>query len=468
MAKKDDSKDLQIRLEKLSSKTQKVVNDFLLPKGVRSRPNYLGVIVRTFELLDDKDISALTLDDYDLTLLAFEGQDTNTRCIKSFFRYIHTSGFIKSSTDFAVRFYQEDIATRYIKPKDKSEKSKAKDKFQPTLTFEQIYRLQEFLSIDYDDIDKLKCSLFCYLLFCTDCQQNEIKHELRATDYQNGKIILKSGKEIEIPAKYEPVFDSVKNRDKNLGFANFADYLKIVEPIIQIKRLVPQILINARKENSINCGICGKQFTNVSSNWVCLENRIVCRLCGEEIKKNTNYKDGKLAEIILENDSLSDNLNAAAIIYGYDKLREELLYKPIDFSRLSKFKDYIGKLGEAYVYKIEKEKLKNTEYTVDDTPSAYPEMGYDIKSYTENGEELYIEVKTEASLKDNDFYLSDYEKRVGESLIKLGKKYYIYRVHNILSKNEADVKVDIIEDVFTNADYIFSNHSWRVTKIHKL
>lgn len=259
----------------------------------------------------------------------------------------------------------------------------------------------------------------------------------------------------------------MKNRDKNLGFANFADYLRIVEPIIQIERLLPQTLINARKENSLNCGICGKQFTNASSNWICLENRIVCRFCGEKIKKNNKNKEAQLIEIEIESDKLCDNINASAIIYGYDRLKKELLFKPIDFLRLNQFKDYIGKLGEAYVYKKEKEKLKDTEYVVDDTPSAYPDMGYDIKSYTPTGEELYIEVKTEASFKDNDFYLSDYEKKIGECLIRQGKKYYIYRVHNILSKNEADVKVDIIEDVFTNADYIFSINSWRVAKINK-
>lgn len=163
MGRRDDSKDLQPRLEKLPSKTQKVVNNFLLSKAAGSRPNYLGVIIRTFELLDDKDIAVLSIDDYDLALLAFDGQDTNTRYIKSFFRYIHTMGFIKNNTDFSVRFYQEDVASRYVQAEDKNKKPKEKDAFQPTLTFEQIYRLQEFLSIDFDDIDKLKCSLFCYL-----------------------------------------------------------------------------------------------------------------------------------------------------------------------------------------------------------------------------------------------------------------------------------------------------------------
>lgn len=88
----------------------------------------------------------------------------------------------------------------------------------------------------------------------------------------------------------------------------------------------------------------------------------------------------------------------------------------IDFEKINKLKKQIGDLGETFVYEFEKNKLKNTKYyeLVDNTPSKNPSFGYDILSYDLDGNEIYIEVKTEISNNDNDFYISNHELSVAK------------------------------------------------------
>lgn len=80
------------------------------------------------------------------------------------------------------------------------------------------------------------------------------------------------------------------------------------------------------------------------------------------------------------------------------------------------------------------------------------------------GNELYIEVKTEAGTKDNNFYISQNEINTGKSLIEQGKNYLIYRVHNVLAKDKKDIKVEIIKNIFNNENYEFESCLWKVSK----
>lgn len=140
--------------------------------------------------------------------------------------------------------------------------------------------------------------------------------------------------------------------------------------------------------------------------------------------------------------------------------------KKIDYLKLHEFQMEIGKLGEAYVYDVERKKLNGTKYLelVDNTPSKDGANGFDILSYDLQGNKLYIEVKTEAGLKDNNFYISQNEINTGKGLIKQGKKYLIYRVHNVLANDKKDIKIEIIQDIFDDENYKFDTCLWKVSK----
>lgn len=127
----------------------------------------------------------------------------------------------------------------------------------------------------------------------------------------------------------------------------------------------------------------------------------------------------------------------------------------------------IGKLGEAYVYDLERKNLSGTKYQerVDNTPAMNPNNGYDIVSFDKNtGEEVYIEVKTEVS-DGNDFFITANELSTAKQLLSENKKYLLYRVHNILAKDKEEISYEIIENILNSKEYNLIEHVWKVFKV---
>ncbi len=149
-------------------------------------------------------------------------------------------------------------------------------------------------------------------------------------------------------------------------------------------------------------------------------------------------------------------------LYTYADLKVEIEKNPIDFLKLHELQIQIGKLGEAFVYEYECEKLKNIEYkdSIDATKALDPKNGYDILSYTEEGIPLHIEVKA-TSGKEDTFYISSNEYKVAKSMREKNLKYVVYFVKEIMSNNPVMTK---IWDITNNNDYKFVETSWQVTK----
>ena len=115
--------------------------------------------------------------------------------------------------------------------------------------------------------------------------------------------------------------------------------------------------------------------------------------------------------------------------------------KKINFDDLNRRKKNIGTLGERIVLAYENAVLKENnigkvaEHVADTIGDG---LGYDIKSYDLNGEEIHIEVKTTKSNMTDSFYMS---KREMEESNNRDYKYKIYRVYNL---NETLNRADII------------------------
>ena len=103
-----------------------------------------------------------------------------------------------------------------------------------------------------------------------------------------------------------------------------------------------------------------------------------------------------------------------------------------------------GKKGEEHVYSYEVECLKRggrmdlakqviKQY--EDT-SSFP--GYDIKSFNLDGSEIFIEVKSSASLKKNNFEITSNEINAAK---KYKDKYFIYRVVNAKVNPKISIKI---------------------------
>lgn len=109
----------------------------------------------------------------------------------------------------------------------------------------------------------------------------------------------------------------------------------------------------------------------------------------------------------------------------------------VDYVEEEKKRKEIGDLGEQFIYfqeceKIKKYKLpkgKQVEWVSRDKGDG---LGYDILSYDEAGNEMYIEVKTTLGAENTSFFISanELEKSKQEK-----EKFYLYRVYEFNKKN---------------------------------
>lgn len=98
--------------------------------------------------------------------------------------------------------------------------------------------------------------------------------------------------------------------------------------------------------------------------------------------------------------------------------------------------------GERWVFEYEKEKLIGTRFAtkVVHVSKDRPFAGYDIRSYTRDGEEMLIEVKTSERNLDTILGITQHELEMSR---KWGDRYYLYRLYDYKDSGK-DVKLMII------------------------
>lgn len=101
-------------------------------------------------------------------------------------------------------------------------------------------------------------------------------------------------------------------------------------------------------------------------------------------------------------------------------------------------KNEVGDAGEAYVLKLERARLANTPFAalVNGNYSEDFRAGFDIASFTENGEPLSIEVKSSLDASpEPDFYITAGELRFAIQASRNGWNYRLIYVYGMRSKN---------------------------------
>ncbi|HEY8420965.1 MAG TPA: DUF3883 domain-containing protein [Thermoclostridium sp.] len=88
----------------------------------------------------------------------------------------------------------------------------------------------------------------------------------------------------------------------------------------------------------------------------------------------------------------------------------------------------IGFKGEEWVFNQERKKLKGTAFENGINPnySNDPEAGFDILSFSKNGENLFIEVKTTTGNAEDNFFLSSSEIEKAKECLNNGLKYELH------------------------------------------
>jgi hypothetical protein len=122
----------------------------------------------------------------------------------------------------------------------------------------------------------------------------------------------------------------------------------------------------------------------------------------------------------------------------------------LDYSKLNKLRNDIGYYGELFVIRKEKNRLSENGKPDESSSVVHVSLhsdveGYDIISFTEDGQSKYIEVKTTTGNQHEPFYLSANELNAMEKL----NNYWIYRVYNFdLDLKSGDIyKIDCRNDI---------------------
>jgi hypothetical protein len=446
----------------LTKDSREVIKAFLSHYGSKSsQSNYKSAVKTIFEVTEKNDVRKLTYEDY----LNVSGDTSQDIYRTSFFKYVYAFDILENPKGFQNIWVKSNLKRNFQNKLEQPVRKKEKSEYKPSLTIDQIEKIEKFLDVDNaDNIDILLLGFCWYMLFNTDCMVDELRKEIDSKDFYDGKIVSGLKKTYKIPSRFHPVLNHFKIRNNHTGFGDLGEYISKLGNYVGIKKLTPRKIKKAREQNMITCATCGKTYFNTLENWIAINGRIVCKRCAQNLKKNYNFNVDNIRDNKIEIFTQDENIKLASVSYTFDTLRQKLI-KERDYISIHKFMIQVGKAGESFVYEHERNYLKNTPYfnLVDNTKALNPQNGYDILSYDKEGNKLYIEVKTSVN-KDDSFIISDYELRTLKKFKDEGKKYLIYKVSNILAKDKDDIKLEVISDILNNNLYSFETLNWKITK----
>jgi len=114
--------------------------------------------------------------------------------------------------------------------------------------------------------------------------------------------------------------------------------------------------------------------------------------------------------------------------------------KKFDYEKINKYRKRIGDIGEHIVFQIEEKKLKELKInkTPEFTSKVNDNAGYDIQSYDDDSNKLFIEVKTtNKKFGETSSYITCNELEQSEKI----KNYYFYFIFEVLTKKPKILKI---------------------------
>lgn len=216
------------------------------------------------------------------------------------------------------------------------------------------------------------------------------------------------------------------------------------EYVMPLSGILLKKLYWAAKNHQLDRKILKNNWFNTYYGAVFLENFL------EKIERSNIldlYESGKIYEHISFEDyhkecnlkGTEKSVNQELIKVPFLKSEEHIKRKriraicpPRDYVNLERIRGEVGRIGEELVYNYEVESLKKypelqrkieKTYLIDDG------VGYDIKSYDANGNEIYIEVKTNKS--DNSKRIKFYISNTEDEFISSHRNAYIYYVYDL-------------------------------------
>lgn len=271
----------------ISEYSQNTIDSFLSiydPKG--SRNNYISAVKTLIRVISKDDIRKLTFEDYKSTT----GNTSQDGYRTSFFKYLYAFDILENTKGFETLCIKEATKNYFLnKIAGTQNAKKEKKQYKPTLTLEQIGRIEKLTYISgTDDLDMLRLTFSWYMLFHTECKVDELRKYIDSKDYRNGQITSKLGNIYEIPDHFAPILERFASRESHTGSSELSVYITKLGDCINIEGLTPMMIKNARKENMLICMNCGEQYLNIIENWTSVNGRVVCLSCAEILKETLN------------------------------------------------------------------------------------------------------------------------------------------------------------------------------------
>lgn len=449
MAKKTNIVD--DKLEALNKNTQETIANFLGYYAESSQKQYKTALSNMFfDLLSKEDVKTINYNDL-LTIKNSSLPVSKKDYMISFIKYLYGFDIIKGK-QFDLAFNKKEIIRDFDRLKRRTQnrqnkKGLTKEDANHKLDYETIIKIIEILNDnEANSKEILKYSFYWHLLYDLGIEVSKIKRVNLEKDY-DGEYLKIGNQTYKIEEKYIELLDELSARKYGDSIVKLNVYeVKKLGDLVDVNNLVPQDIINARNNLMlVKCPRCFNSYLNNSDEWFSINNVLVCKECANDLKKNGhNVKPIANEKIPVFEPSKKEKLEITT--QSYDELFRKI--NNIDYLQLHKRQMEIGALGEAFVYDLECNKLKHTNFVdrIDRYKALDPSNGYDILSFDNEGNELYIEVKTTIGDINEDFFISSHEINTAKKLISQDKKYYIYRVYNILANNKNEIGYYVISD----------------------
>jgi len=135
------------------------------------------------------------------------------------------------------------------------------------------------------------------------------------------------------------------------------------------------------------------------------------------------------------------------------------------YTTLRKKQEITGIKGEEWVYQLELEKLKETDYRHAVNPNYADDVDahFDLLSFDEDGTNILIEVKTTTGEADEAFFISADELKKAKECLNNRSRYEVHRVYRINNEKKRGRHI-IPADELLSDDYVFIPVTYMVKK----
>lgn len=440
----------------LTSSSREILNKFLLVYAEKSRDKYKNAILNFYH----NEIKKTAVVDWDyndfLKVVPKTNLTPQQSYMKSFFLYLYIHNHLSNEKNFNLEWVKDKELQKYKKKYNKKNKRNNVNN-SVSLSLEEVFKIQSVLQNESNDIQDLKKQFCWYAIFDLGLDVEVLRNHIDAKRHYIDSKLEVNDKIYLLPDKFKYMFEKLKQRKDYSGFMSLEDLTKQLGEMAGLERgLIPQYIKSTREKFKIECGSCKMKFMNLEDFWVVINGHIVCRECGETLRKKYNIPLGGFQSSKVDSSDKEINKDNTS----FEEKRIKLKNTKIDYLKLHEFQMQIGELGELFAYNYERRKLAATKYfkLIDPTKALNEANGYDVLSYDLDGKELFIEVKSTVN-SNPVFYVSKLEVETYKRVTANGGQYYIYLITNVLSDNPT---LTIIKNFLDDDRLTMEETGWKV------